>query len=168
MSGLDIPLEGKSIRQLCGIVLVFEAIVIGLAIPVAIVLEHANHGLAGGVGGALAVCAILISGVVGRPRMGWALLAGTILQLLVIASGVVVPAMYTLGAIFAALWVTGIWLARRVTPRPDASLPRRLLTPHQHHGSNAPNYLEPHETPDPVRSDAAGVSQFWVLRVGAG
>ena len=61
MSGLDIPLEGKSIRQLCGIVLVFEAIVIGLAIPVAIVLEHANHGLAGGVGGALAVCAILIS-----------------------------------------------------------------------------------------------------------
>ena len=88
MSGLDIPLEGKSIRQLCGTVLVFEAIVIGLAIPVAIVLEHANHGLAGGVGGALAVCAILISGVVGRPRMAWALLAGTVLQLLVIAAGV--------------------------------------------------------------------------------
>ena len=78
MSGLDIPVEGKSIRQLCGIVLVFEAIVIGLAIPVAIVLEHTNHGLAAGIGGALAVCAILISGVVGRPRMGWALLAGTI------------------------------------------------------------------------------------------
>jgi len=118
MSGLDIPLEGKSIRQLCGIVLVFEAIVIGLAIPVAIVLEHTNRGLAAGIGGALAVSAILISGVVGRPRMGWALLAGTILQLLVIAYGVVVPAMYALGAIFAALWVTGIWLARRVTPAP--------------------------------------------------
>ena len=121
MSGLDIPVEGKSIRQLCGIVLVFEAIVIGLAIPVAIVLEHTNHGLAAGIGGALAVSAILISGVVGRPRMGWALLAGTILQLLVIAYGVVVPAMYALGAIFAALWVTGIWLARRVTPRPGPS-----------------------------------------------
>ena len=25
------------------------------------------------------------------------------------------------GVIFAALWVTGIWLARRHTPRPDAS-----------------------------------------------
>ena len=87
----------------------------------AIVLEHANHGLAGGVGGALAVCAVLIGGVVGRPRMAWALLAGTVLQLLVIAAGVVVPAMYILGIIFAALWVTGIWLARRVTPRPDAS-----------------------------------------------
>jgi Protein of unknown function (DUF4233) len=121
MSGLDIPLEGKSIRQLCGIVLVFEAIVIGLAIPVAIVLEHTNRGLAAGIGGALAVSAILISGVVGRPRMGWALLAGTILQLLVIAYGVVVPAMYALGAIFATLWVTGIWLARRVTSRPGPS-----------------------------------------------
>lgn len=121
MSSLDIPLEGKSIRQLCGTVLIFEAIVIALAIPVAIVLEHANHGLVGGVGGALAVCAVLIGGVVGRPRMAWALLAGTVLQLLVIAAGVVVPAMYILGIIFAALWFIGIWLARRVTPRPDAS-----------------------------------------------
>ena len=93
-----------------------EAIVIGLAIPVAIVLEHANHGLAGGIGGGLAVCAVLIGGVVGRPGMGWALWAGTGLQALVIAAGVVVPAMYVLGVIFAALWVTGIWLVRRHEP----------------------------------------------------
>ena len=112
-----IPLEGKAIRQLCGIVLVMEAIVVGLAIPVAIVLEHANHGLAGGIGGGLAVCAVLIGGLVGRPRMGWALLAGTLLQFLVIAAGVVVSAMYVLGVIFAALWFTGIWLARRHAPR---------------------------------------------------
>jgi Protein of unknown function (DUF4233) len=129
----DIPLEGKGIRQLCGTVLIFEAIVIGLAIPVAIVLEHANHGVAGGIGGALAVGAVLIGGVVGRPRMGWAVLAGTVLQVLVIASGVIVPAMYALGAIFAALWVTGLWLARRhqpapsgpPTPAPSATTPTR-------------------------------------------
>jgi uncharacterized protein DUF4233 len=121
VSGLDIPLEGKGIRQLCATVLGMEAVVIGLAILPAIVLEHANPGLAGGLGGALAVCALLIGGVVGRPRMGWALLAGTVLQLLVIAAGVVVPAMYIIGVIFAGLWVTGIWLARRHTPRPDAS-----------------------------------------------
>jgi hypothetical protein len=119
----NIPTEGKGIRQLCGTVLVFEAIVIGLAIPVAIVLEHANRALAGGVGGALAVCAVLIGGVVGRPRMAWALVAGTVLQFLVIASGVVVSAMYTLGAIFAALWFTGIWLARRHATPPVAPLP---------------------------------------------
>jgi hypothetical protein len=115
---MDIPLEGKGLRQLCGTVLIMEAVVIGLAIPVAIVLEHANHGLAGGIGGALAVCAVLIGGVVGRPRMGWAVLAGTVLQVLVIAFGVVVPAMYALGGIFAALWITGIWLARRHQPAP--------------------------------------------------
>ena len=122
MSGvLDIPLEGKGIRQLCGTVLGMEAVVIGLAILPAIVLEHASPGLSGGLGGALAVCALLIAGVVGRPRMGWALLAGTVLQLLVIAAGVVVPAMYVIGVIFAGLWVAGIWLVRRHTPRPDAS-----------------------------------------------
>jgi hypothetical protein len=115
-----IPVEGKAIRQLCGTVLVMEAVVIGLAIPVAIVLEHANHGVAGGIGGGLAVCAVLIGGVVGRPRMGWALVAGTVLQFLVIASGVVVSAMYTLGVIFAALWFTGLWLARRHAPTPLA------------------------------------------------
>ena len=131
MSRLDIPLEGKGIRQLCGTVLIMEAIVIGLAILPAIVLEHANRGLAGGIGGGLAVCALLIGGVVGRPRMGWALWAGTLLQVLVIAAGVVVPAMYILGVIFAALWVTGIWLVRRhETPKPQPSAPSANPRPH--------------------------------------
>jgi Protein of unknown function (DUF4233) len=107
-------------RQLCGTVLIFEAIIIGLAIPVAIVLEHANRPLAGGVGGGLALCALLLSGVVGR--LGWALKAGTLLQAMVIAAGVVVPAMYVLGVIFATLWFTGIWLARRHEP-PRAAAP---------------------------------------------
>ena len=135
MSGLDIPLEGKVIRQLCGTVLIMEAIVIGLAIPVAIVGEHANRGVAGGVGGGLAICALLIGGVVGRPHMGWALWAGTVLQALVIAAGVVVPAMYVLGVIFAALWVTGIWLVRRhetPKPQPSPSPPPPPANPHPH------------------------------------
>ncbi len=131
MSGPDIPLEGKGIRQLCGTVLIMEAIVIGLAILPAIVLEHANRGLAGGIGGGLAVCALLIGGVVGRPGMGWALWAGTVLQALVIAAGAVVPAMYILGVIFAALWITGIWLARRhETPKPQPSA--SSANPHPH------------------------------------
>jgi hypothetical protein len=115
MSTHPVRQRASEIRRLCGTVLIMEAIVIGLAIPVAIVLEHARHGLAGGVGG-LAVCALLLSGVVGRPGMQWALWAGTALQALIIASGIVVPAMYALGAIFAALWLTGIWLARRHEP----------------------------------------------------
>ena len=107
-------MSNKPLRQMCGTVLILEAVVIGLAIPVAIVQEHLGHGVAGGVGGGLAVCALLLSGLVGRPGMGWVLWAGTVLQVLVIAAGVVVPAMYILGVIFAALWITGIWLARRL------------------------------------------------------
>jgi Protein of unknown function (DUF4233) len=103
----------NGIRRLCGTVLAMEAVILGLAILPAIRLEHANGPLAGGVGGGLAVCALLLSGMVGRPRTGWAVKAGTVLQLLFIAAGVVLPAMYVLGVIFAALWFTGIWLARR-------------------------------------------------------
>ena len=40
MSGLDIPLEGKGIRQLCGTVLGMEAVVIGLAILPAVSYTH--------------------------------------------------------------------------------------------------------------------------------
>jgi Protein of unknown function (DUF4233) len=116
-------MTGKVFRQLCGTVLVMEAIIIGLAIPVAIVLEHLRHSVAGGVGGGLAVCALLLGGMVGRPGMGWAIWAGTVLQALVIASGVVVPSMYILGALFAAFWVTGIWLARRIQASPAPGTP---------------------------------------------
>jgi hypothetical protein len=103
----------NGIRRLCGTVLAMEAVILGLAILPAIRLEHANGPLAGGVGGGLAVCALLLSGMVGRPHMSWAVKAGTVLQILFIAAGVVLPAMYVLGVIFAALWFTGIWLARR-------------------------------------------------------
>ncbi len=113
--------QTKQMRQLGGTVLIMEAVVIGLAIPVAIVLEHSGRALAGGVGGGLAVCAVLLGGVVGRRGMGWALWAATALQALIIAAGAVVPAMFVLGAIFAALWVTGIWLARRLQMTPASN-----------------------------------------------
>jgi Protein of unknown function (DUF4233) len=101
-------------RRLCGTVLIMEAVVVLLAIVPAKVLEHVSGGTAGALGGGIALAAIVLAGLVGRPRMGWALYAGSVLQLLVIAAGVVIPAMYILGVIFTALWFTGIWLARKV------------------------------------------------------
>ncbi len=101
-------------RRLCSTVLGMEAVILLLAIVPAKALEHISGGTAALVGGGLALLAILLAGVVGRPGMGWALYAGSVLQLLVIASGVMIPAMYVLGAIFTALWFTGIWLARKV------------------------------------------------------
>jgi hypothetical protein len=101
-------------RRLCGTVLVMEAVIVLLAIVPAKMMEHVSGGTAAALGGGIALLAILLAGCVGRPRMGWALYAGSALQLLVIASGVMIPAMYILGVIFTALWFTGIWLARKV------------------------------------------------------
>jgi len=100
-------------RRLCATVLIFEVVVIWLAIPVAITIAHAKPGPAVAVGGALAVAALVIAGLVGRPGQGWTLIGGTVLQVAVIATGIVVPAMYGLGVIFGGLWLTAIWLGRR-------------------------------------------------------
>jgi hypothetical protein len=45
--------------------------------------------------------------------MPWALIAGSVLQVLVIAAGVLVPVMYALGVIFAGFWILAIWMGRR-------------------------------------------------------
>jgi len=105
-------------RRLCATVLIFEAIVIGLAIPVAITIEHESHRSAGVAGGVLAGVAILLAVVVGRSGQRWALVAGSLLQVAVIATGVVVPAMFVLGAIFAGLWAVAIWLGLRYREAP--------------------------------------------------
>jgi Protein of unknown function (DUF4233) len=112
-------------RRLCATVLIFEAIVIGLAIPVAITIGHMSAHSAGPAGGALAVAAVVIAvGVslrsTGPTGLRIALVTGSILQLLLIASGAVVPAMYALGVIFGILWTIAICLGRsaeRATPR---------------------------------------------------
>ena len=100
-------------RRLCATVLVMEAIVIGLAIPVAITIGHASPRVAGYAGGALALAAVLLAGVVGRPGLQVALVAGSVLQVLVIAAGALVPVMYALGVIFAGFWALAIWMGRR-------------------------------------------------------
>jgi hypothetical protein len=55
---------------------------------------------------------VVLAGLVGRVR--WALVAGTVLQVLIIVAGIKVPALYVLGVIFAAFWFTGIWMANRL------------------------------------------------------
>jgi hypothetical protein len=88
-----------------------EATLVALCIVPAIVLEHVSGAVAGGVGGGIAIAAILLAGFIGK--RAWALYAGSVLQFAVIASGVVLPVMYVLGVIFAALWFGGIRLARK-------------------------------------------------------
>jgi hypothetical protein len=99
------------VKRLLVTVLSMEAVIVLLAIVPAKQLGHASASTAGAVCGAIAVVAILLCGFVGRGKAG--LYIGSVFQALVIASGVLLSAMYVLGAIFAALWFTGIWLGRK-------------------------------------------------------
>jgi Protein of unknown function (DUF4233) len=99
-------------RRLCATVLIMETVVIWLAIPVALAIDHASPRRAGIAGVALAVAALVLAALA-RRRLRWTLIGGSVLQALVIAAGAIVPVMYFLGAIFAVLWVIGIRLGRR-------------------------------------------------------
>jgi hypothetical protein len=94
-------------------VLIMEAIIIGLAIPVALNINHASHRATGTVGGILVLAAIVLAAVAGRGPLRLVLVAGSVLQAVVLAAGVIVPAMYFLGAVFALLWAIGVWLGYR-------------------------------------------------------
>jgi 4-diphosphocytidyl-2C-methyl-D-erythritol kinase len=100
-------------KRLCATVLIFEAIVIGLSIPVAVHIDHLAPHAAGLTGGIAAAAAVVLAGLA-RRLLPVTLVAGSLLQLFVIASGAIVPAMFFLGGIFAALWAVAIWLGYRV------------------------------------------------------
>ena len=100
-------------KRLCMTVLIMEAVVIGLSIPVAIQIDHLAPRSAGTAGGIAVAAAVIFAGLT-RRVLPAALVGGSLLQVYVIASGSTVPVMYFLGAIFAALWVIGIFLGRYV------------------------------------------------------
>jgi hypothetical protein len=104
-------------KRLCATVLIMEAVVIWLAIPVALAVDHASPRRAGVAGVVLAVAAVALAALA-RRRLRWTLIGGSVLQALVIAAGAIVPVMYFLGAIFAVLWIIGIRLGRLYDPAP--------------------------------------------------
>ncbi|GGT09328.1 DUF4233 domain-containing protein [Nonomuraea spiralis] len=98
-------------RRLGASVLGMEAIVAGLITPVAITVGGIAPVLAVSVGIGLAVLCVVAAGLLKRP-IGY--VAGSVIQVMAIATGFLVPTMFFLGAIFAALWITAIIVARRV------------------------------------------------------
>ena len=96
-------------RTLTSAVLVMEAIVVGLAIPVVLVVGDQPAGvwfLA-----AVAVACLILPAFYGRPffePVGW------LLQGAAIASGGFVPMMLGLGAVFAALWWAALHFGKKV------------------------------------------------------
>jgi hypothetical protein len=107
------PGDAPATKRLCTTVLVMEVVVIWLAIPVALAIDHASPRRAGVAGVALALAAVILA-VLARRWLRWTIVGGSVLQALVIAAGAVVPVMYFLGAIFAAFWVIGLRLGHRL------------------------------------------------------
>ncbi len=98
-------------RVLGSTVLILEALVVLLAIPIAINVSDANATYALIIGIALAGLLVLTVGVITRPiavPIGW------VLQGLVIASGIVVPTMFFIGGLFALLWFYAVRNGQRV------------------------------------------------------
>ena len=94
-------------RILGAAVITMESLVMGFAL----LLAMDNHGaLALSLGSALAILILLTAGLM-KKMTGWYL--GTIWQIAMISYGVVVPAMYFLGTLFAGLWVCAYFIGRK-------------------------------------------------------
>ena len=98
-------------RGMCAAVLSLEAIALGLTTPVMITIANVATGTAVSVGLGLAVACLLLAGML---RAEWAYLAGYVVQAAAIGLGFVVPVMFGLGVIFAALWAGADLLGRKI------------------------------------------------------
>lgn len=98
-------------RGMCSAILTFEAIVLGLAVPVMITVEQVRPVLALSIGLGLAALCILTAGMLRRPQ---AYYIGHAIQVAAILMGFIVPIMFLVGAMFAALWIGAIKLGRKI------------------------------------------------------
>jgi uncharacterized membrane protein YciS (DUF1049 family) len=98
-------------RSLCAAMLGFQAVVLGLTTPVMISVESVSVGTSLGVGLGLVVACIVVAGLLRRP---WAYYLGWLIQGASLALGFVVPIMFLLGAIFAALWAGAFFLGAKI------------------------------------------------------
>ena len=99
-------------KRLTATVLIMEAVVLCLAAPVAVQMSHVAAHSAWLTAGVAAAAAVVFAGLA-RRMLRLTLAGGSLLQIFVVASGAVVPVMYFLGAVFAALWAIGIWVGYR-------------------------------------------------------
>ncbi|MFI5616650.1 DUF4233 domain-containing protein [Streptomyces sp. NPDC051567] len=98
-------------RTLCASTLIGEFFVIGFAGLVAMKNPDLTQGAVWTVCGIGMLVSVLLCGMLSRPgavQLGWVLQIGLIL------SGFVVPAMFVLGAAFAALWWCSVHYGRRI------------------------------------------------------
>lgn len=101
-------------QTLLSIVLALDAVLVFFVMMTAFGLHLLPPGIVFGVGVALIVVLAATGRLVSRP---WGVWIGHALQVLLIALGFVLPAMFFVGALFAALWVYCFFAGRRLDRR---------------------------------------------------
>ncbi|TBN57050.1 DUF4233 domain-containing protein [Glaciihabitans arcticus] len=102
MARVRVKRERSVSESLLSIVLALEALLIFFALLTAFGLRTAEPALAFGGGGALIVLLVLAGRLLMYP---WGVWLGWALQLVIIATGILLPLMYVIGLGFLALWI---------------------------------------------------------------
>ncbi len=98
-------------RRLCAAILVLQAITVGLTSPVLITVIGVSVSTGLWIGLGLAGACVVVAGLL---RANWAYGLGWLLQVVAIALGFLVTAMFVLGAIFLALWATSYFMGGKI------------------------------------------------------
>jgi hypothetical protein len=99
------------VRFLGSLVLSFEALVVVLGIAPAITLADVPPAVAIGLGLGLSAACLVVAALL---RYRWAFLAGSLIQVAVFATALVLPAMLLIGLLFGGLWALALVGGRRV------------------------------------------------------
>ena len=100
-----------TVARLAATCLALEAFVVLFAVLAAVGLSDVPDRTVWSRGGALAVAFLLLARFT-RRRFG--LVIGSLLQVVLVATGFVVPAMFFLGPVFAAIWFWFLSLGSRI------------------------------------------------------
>ncbi|SED83227.1 DUF4233 domain-containing protein [Ruania alba] len=111
-SGAAAPKPPRPARPLfCTSVLWLEVLLVLFIVLVGYGLRVAEPALILGVG---AVMTVLCSVAARMQRTRTGLVLGSIAQVLFLLGGLVIPAMWFIGGIFAVVWIIAVWLGSRI------------------------------------------------------
>jgi hypothetical protein len=105
-------------RVVLMIVLIFEVVVFGLAVPVMISVSGVSTAAAAALAGGAALLALVAAGLL-RSRLGYIL--GWIVQLVGLTLGFLTPMMFAVGAILSGVWLLSFILGKRLDSRVEPS-----------------------------------------------
>lgn len=109
--GWLVTARGPVSARMAVVTLVLEALLVFFATLVASRLPGLGAAVVWGGGIGLTLACLLVCAVARRPG---GLLIGAVLQALILATGLVLPAMWVMGGLFLAIWVWLLWVGTRI------------------------------------------------------